>query len=984
MTGFLSGLAVITLTTGALIALLLLFTPAAAKRFTPRWRYWVWLVLALRLAVPIHISLPDPPVAFPLPTLAERPRSSDMLRELEIPQETPVQPLPASTSNGIYAGNVHTPILDTARVTVVQDGQVQTDWVKQVIQWPNLLFFLWCAGAAFTLSRELLHHWAFLRLCRRWRRPAEPELQEALGRKVRELGLDSVPRLYRCAAISTPMLAGLIHPLILLPLGGERDSLPMALDHELTHLKRNDLWYKLLLLWVRVLHWFNPLVWLMCRRAEGDLEQCCDYDLLQGRTLADRKAYGAALLDQMAAGCSGTRLTTGFSGGKREVMARFRALLDTSAKKRGGIALAVVVLAAVLASVAVGFYGAPSYDTDAQQYRNPKWGVQMDVPQELWDQLEVIEKTSGGERNLYFVSRALKETLPDFDLSEDYWVVLYGGKKNLDNYAIGYHHLEAVRDRYAAAGASAEELEALEELYQGAQAAMTSISANSQHREEYDGVFRWQFSPVAFEVPIPESLWDQLFCVMSSTDEFHYVSLVSTKLAGLLEDFDPAEDYWLQVRFWKSEGEYLRAVYYGTWNYRYEFPFMKDGSGELNNLIALYAAAPDVYRNFVFLESEGGSIEQLTGDAYDRERETYINYNLKFQVSIPSEVYERLDIYYTTPYQYEIYDTQSVYFVDRTLAEGFDMEEAEKNPIRYLDENYPDALYLWVDLSYYPSGTQELAAAFADMPGKSLISGNELFPDAESIPVYRLDGTQIRSFHPDTYDRETALYTNYKLGFRLSIPNEIYDRLYIHTTDSEVSIVGAEGGETVHTSTAYFLDRSLLNETGPDLEDQITKLIGNRNVLLVVQEGLTEGELTVMGVRNWTGENRNLYWFGHWAVSQVSLLNDTDPRQIVRYPGRAAQTCPDGEYQALRSGVQYFAGENMLEFLPLSEGEAQDAYRLPLAQDVVLTPMGNVPEGVEVTPEYVINSMVVPGWSSHLPILNITVKNGEITALTVK
>ena len=244
------------------------------------------------------------------------------------------------------------------------------------------------------------------------------------------------------------------------------------------------------------------------------------------------------------------------------------------------------------------------------------------------------------------------------------------------------------------------------------------------------------------------------------------------------------------------------------------------------------------------------------------------------------------------------------------------------------------------------------------------------------------DGGSTEQLTGDAYDRETALYTNYKLSFRLSIPNEIYDRLYIHTEDTQVSMVGA--GETVYASTVYFLDRSLLDETKPDVEDQISRLILNRDVLLAVQEDPAGETLWVQGVRHWTGENRNLYWFGHWAVSQLSPLNDTDLREIIRRPGSAALDCPDGEYQAAKSGVQYYAEENTLLFLPLSEGTGQDACILPLAKDAVLTPMGNVPEGVEVTPDYVLSSMVVPAWSSYLPTLAITVKNGEITALAVK
>lgn len=64
------------------------------------------------------------------------------------------------------------------------------------------------------------------------------------------------------------MLLGLLRPVILLPeraSGGAEETL--MLRHELLHLRRHDLAYKLLLLLVNGIHWFNPLVWWMGREA---------------------------------------------------------------------------------------------------------------------------------------------------------------------------------------------------------------------------------------------------------------------------------------------------------------------------------------------------------------------------------------------------------------------------------------------------------------------------------------------------------------------------------------------------------------------------------------------------------------------------------------------------------------------------------------------------------------------------------------------
>ena len=66
--------------------------------------------------------------------------------------------------------------------------------------------------------------------------------------------------------------------------------------HELTHLKRGDLWLKLLLTAARAVHWFNPLVYLMARFAQEDIELACDDAVVRGMDGAQRRAYGETIL----------------------------------------------------------------------------------------------------------------------------------------------------------------------------------------------------------------------------------------------------------------------------------------------------------------------------------------------------------------------------------------------------------------------------------------------------------------------------------------------------------------------------------------------------------------------------------------------------------------------------------------------------------------------------------------------------------------
>lgn len=227
------------------------------------------------------------------------------------------------------------------------------DW-GLTIHWEGL----WAFGAGISL---LYLAWGYVRMCRDLKRrrqaPSEAELHELEKQRRLLMVLPNV-QLYRVSGLGSPMLMGFFRPAVLLPENLPEGALAVTLAHELTHLKRRDLWYKLLLALARCLHWFNPMVWLMCRRAGRDVELCCDYDLLRSRDEDARRSYGQAILDQMTAGAPrNSRLTTGFSGDKQEVFTRFRAIMDTSVKKKGRAALALTLAVVLLGGGLVACQG---------------------------------------------------------------------------------------------------------------------------------------------------------------------------------------------------------------------------------------------------------------------------------------------------------------------------------------------------------------------------------------------------------------------------------------------------------------------------------------------------------------------------------------------------------------------------------------------------------------------------------------------------
>ena len=305
----------VSLTCSAVMLPLLLFGRWLRRHVRAKALYVVWLILALRLVVPVELTLPEPAVTVEAPEY-----------QIEVPVQRPSAPapLPSETAE-VEEPQWEFPVLETRIVPVTV-----------------VLAALWLTGV---LSIALIQSASYLlarRSLLRAARPAGEKTGESVRQAVDRLGLRRAVPVRWSGRISTPMVLGLLRPVLLLPEGREADE--VVLCHELTHLKRLDLAYKALLVAACWLHWFNPLVWCMSRAASENLELCCDDDVAAGHDAAFRRKYGELLLST-AEEKSGPTLSSRFGGSKQAMKDR---LTNLFAKKKRGRALACLALTAVL------------------------------------------------------------------------------------------------------------------------------------------------------------------------------------------------------------------------------------------------------------------------------------------------------------------------------------------------------------------------------------------------------------------------------------------------------------------------------------------------------------------------------------------------------------------------------------------------------------------------------------------------------------
>lgn len=307
----------------AVLLPLLLASRFIRQRYAARTCYVLWLLLALRLILPLPVIQIQQAMTVEVPQY-EVVLGSSARVDAETASAKPQIP--------VQAGNAaSTPAASSPSRTVSLTALLPGLWLMGM------------AGCGLWLAVSYaLVRWTLLRNVK----PGGPEDETMLNALSQELGCRRCPKLYRSNRVSTPMLLGLIRPVVLLPAEElPEEELPLMLRHELTHLRRHDVAYKLFLQMVCVVHWFNPLVWWMSREAGRNLELCCDEDVVRGRDKAFCRTYGDMLL-KTAAGTGRTpALSARMGGGKSYLKVRLNNLFF---QKKNSAALVCAVLAAAI------------------------------------------------------------------------------------------------------------------------------------------------------------------------------------------------------------------------------------------------------------------------------------------------------------------------------------------------------------------------------------------------------------------------------------------------------------------------------------------------------------------------------------------------------------------------------------------------------------------------------------------------------------
>lgn len=219
----------------------------------------------------------------------------------------------------------------------------------------KIFSLIWILGMIISLGKIILSYLAFCRQAKRWSLPAGSFADHVLEEVKQQYGIRRKIKLWRSSRVSSPMLYGVVRPVILLPEEEyHKEEYRYILQHELCHYRHGDVWMKYIFAMCKCMYWFHPLVRWMCGYAQVQMEIICDRSVVKGIDLEGKKSYSMVILRHMTNNVSfqTVPLTTGFYGGKDYMKQRFQNIMDPKKKKAGfGALLVAAALVLVLGGV---------------------------------------------------------------------------------------------------------------------------------------------------------------------------------------------------------------------------------------------------------------------------------------------------------------------------------------------------------------------------------------------------------------------------------------------------------------------------------------------------------------------------------------------------------------------------------------------------------------------------------------------------------
>ena len=339
---------------GALLLLLILgLKPLYKNKFSKRWQYYIWIVVALRFLLPFT---PDTTI---IGSLFEKFDTTAITNEIPT---TPNVPVPADT------GNSKAEPIQTNR-------EITTAAMREPVDKYVCLFFIWSALALVLFVRKVTVYQGFIQYIKAGNKEvSDIKILNLLSDCEEKLNIKTRVEISCNPLLASPMLIGFLRPRIILPAHEWEDKeLSYIFVHELVHYRQRDMFYKWLIQIVVCAHWFNPFVYLLEKEVNKSCELSCDEKVIAVLDDKARREYGDTLISFLKSNnlYKSSLASVTLTEGAEQLKERLGAIMKFRKKSKVIIAItAIFTVAVCICFFVTGAYAAPSVANDLKTWAN--------------------------------------------------------------------------------------------------------------------------------------------------------------------------------------------------------------------------------------------------------------------------------------------------------------------------------------------------------------------------------------------------------------------------------------------------------------------------------------------------------------------------------------------------------------------------------------------------------------------------------------
>jgi len=275
------------------------------KRLSPKWHYYIWLLIIVKLLIPIEIK-----------------SQMSIMPHVDLQEQ--------------YHASFDVVTTAEEEILLLQDMTETNSIQNKELNLVHLIPILWLAVLTMLILYNIYIEVGFYFKQRTYKHLTDSTIEHILDKVKTDLNINRYIQVKVSEENTTPKIYSLINPCIIIDestlIKADETMIYHLFLHELNHLKHYDLIINTFSIVVRCIYWFNPLIHMAMSHMREDREVACDTSVLEKLPQKDHRQYGYTLLHAIQMNKTSTRLALSL-GSKKQIARRLTMIRDYKKSK---------------------------------------------------------------------------------------------------------------------------------------------------------------------------------------------------------------------------------------------------------------------------------------------------------------------------------------------------------------------------------------------------------------------------------------------------------------------------------------------------------------------------------------------------------------------------------------------------------------------------------------------------------------------------